>query len=250
MSGGTIVLARNVKKHSLKRTALTATVATVVIVCLSSGLASPAVKGPRRISGTSPYAPGCDTDIEAQGFGERIADTETEATLSVDPGNIHHLVAGWMQDLYRGYVTAWSRNSGATWTTSIVPGISRCSGGEYELAADPWLSTGPDGTTYLAGISLDLNDSPHPTGPPFLPFRSRIQVNRSSDGGRSWSPPSLVVGGEGRLHDKPSLVADPRRPGSAYIVWTEFLTPLGPPAEGIFFSRTTDGGQTWSPPLH
>lgn len=239
---------------SAKRILLALAVLGVVVVGIHLSSASggpPAVKGPLRVvSSASPYAPACDTDIERQGFGERIADTETEATLAVDPQNSRSLVAGWMQDLYRGYVTAWSKNSGATWTVSTVPGISRCSGDSYELAADPWLSAGPDSTTYLAGISLDLNDAPHPSGPPFLPFRSRLQVNRSSDGGRSWSPPAVVVAGEGRLHDKPSLVADPGRAGHAYVVWTEFLTPLGPPAEGISFSRTTDGGKTWSPPLH
>jgi hypothetical protein len=210
------------------------------------------VNGPHAISSTSPYPTGCGTDIEAQGFGERLANTETEPSLAADPNDSRNLVTAWMQDLYRGYVTAWSHNSGATWTTSTVAGISSCSGDgdAYELAADPWLSTGPDGITYLAGIALDLNDSPRPTGPPFLPFRSRLQVNRSLNGGRSWSPPAVVVGGEGRLHDKPSLVADPKKAGHAYIVWTEFLTPLGPPAEGISFSRTTDGGNTWSVPLH
>jgi hypothetical protein len=132
----------------------------------SSGAARPsAVNGPRGITGVSPYAPGCDTsDIEAQGFGERVADTETEAHLAVDPRNPRNLVVGWMQDLYRGYATAWSKNAGASWTTSIVPGNSRCSGDTFELAADPWLSTGPDGVTYLAGISLDLNDTPRPAG--------------------------------------------------------------------------------------
>jgi hypothetical protein len=237
--------------NRLRRTAWV--LGVLAVLTAGSSMASAdtgSVHRPRGISSTSPYDPGCGTDIESQGFGERIDDTETEATVTVDPRDGRRLVAGWMQDLYRGYATAWSTNAGATWTTSEVPGISRCSSDGFELAADPWLSTGPDGTTYLAGISLDLNDSPHPVGPPFLPFRSRLQVNRSTDGGRSWSPPAVVVGGEGRLHDKPALVADPRRPRHAYVVWTEFLTPLGPPAEGISFSRTTDGGRTWSAPLH
>src|SRR5688500_7340276 len=100
---------------------------------MSSAAAGPAaVNRPRAISHASPYAPGCDTDIEAQGFGERLADTETEPTLAVDPRDSRNLVAGWMQDLYRGYAAAWSSDSGATWTTSIVPGISRCSGDTYE----------------------------------------------------------------------------------------------------------------------
>lgn len=237
---------------SLKRIATATTMLVALLFAAPPATArQTAVNGPRAITGASPYAPGCDTsDIERQGYGERVADTETEPHLAVDPRNPRNLVAGWMQDLYRGYVTAWSKNAGATWRTSIVPGNSRCSGDTFELAADPWLSTGPDGITYLAGISLDLNDTPHAAGPPFLPFRTRLQVNRSSDGGRTWSAPVVVVGGEGRLHDKPSLTADPRRAGHAYVVWTEFLTPLGPPAEGISFSRTTDGGRTWSAPQH
>ncbi|MDQ3871777.1 MAG: glycoside hydrolase [Chloroflexota bacterium] len=209
-----------------------------------------AVNGPHEVASSSPYAHGCDTNIEQQGFGERITDAEAEPTLTVDPRDERRLVAAWMQDLYRGYVAAWSTNGGTKWHTSIVPGISRCSGDPYELAADPWLSTGPEGTTYLAGISLDINDAPRPSGPPFLPFRERLQVNRSTNGGRTWSAPAVIVGGEGRLHDKPSITADPGRAGHAYVVWTEYLTPLGPPPEGISFSRTTDGGQTWSPPMH
>jgi hypothetical protein len=182
--------------------------------------------------------------MSAKGFGDDVIDAESEPSLSVDPNDPRTLVAAWMQDLYQGYVAAWSKNGGSTWATVTVPGVSPCSGSEYELAADPWLSTGPDGTTYLAGISLDISETA-----PFLPFRSRLQVNRSTDGGRSWSEPAVVVAGSGRLHDKPSLVADPKIPGRAYVVWTEFLTATGPPADGIHFSRTGDGGKTWSVPV-
>jgi hypothetical protein len=177
------------------------------------------------------------------GYGDGVTNAETEPHLGVNPRDERNLVTAWMQDLYQGYVTAWSENGGLTWHTSLVPGNSRCSGSEYELAADPWVSFGPDGTAYLAGISLDLSDSV-----PRLPFRSRIQVNRSSDGGRTWSEPSVIIAGTGRLHDKPSMTADPGRAGWGYVVWTEFLTPLGPPADGIYFSRTMDGARTWSQP--
>ena len=226
----------------------------VALSCGAGAVSAPArtavVTEPRAITAASPYVAGCGTDIEQQGFGERVGHTETEPSLAADPRNPRRLVTAWMQDLYRGYAAAWSRNGGITWSTSIVPGLTLCTGGDSELAADPWLSTGPDGAVYLAGISLDVNDVPREAGPPYLPFRSRLQVNVSRNGGRSWSAPAEVVGGEGRLHDKPALVADPRRAGYAYVVWTEFLTPLGPPAEGISFSRTTDGGRSWSAPLH
>lgn len=203
----------------------------------------PATNGPRPVSGASPYAPGCGLDQAATGYGDGTAHTETEPTLSVDPTDPRRLVTAWMQDLYQGYVVASSRNGGSTWRTVTVPGVSPCTGDDYELAADPWLSTGPDGTVWLAGISLDLRESS-----PRLPYRTRLQVSTSPDGGLSWSAPSVVVAGTGRLHDKPSLVADPRRPGHAHVVWTEFLTALGPPADGIHLASTTDGGRTWSEP--
>ncbi len=202
-----------------------------------------AVNGPRAVTDASPYPARCGVDLAQAGFGDRVDDTETEPSLAADPNDPRRLVTAWMQDLYQGYAAAVSRNGGSTWTASgIVPGISACTGSEYEIAADPWLSIGPDGAVYLAGISLDLRESS-----PRLPFRSRLQVSRSDDRGASWSEPAAVVAGTGRLHDKPALVADPARPGHAYIVWTEFLTPLGPPADGIHFSRTSDGGATWSP---
>jgi hypothetical protein len=203
-----------------------------------------AVIGQRTISGASPYPPSCGIDMSQTGFGDGFNNAEAEPSLAVDPRNSLNFVAAWMQDLYQGYVVASSWNGGITWTTTTVPGVSPCSGSEYELAADPWLSIGPDGTTYLAGISLDITDTV-----PRLPFRSRLQVNRSTDNGSSWSEPAVIIAGTGRLHDKPSLTADPRNAGRAYVVWTEFLTPLGPPADGIYFSQTADGGQIWSVPL-
>lgn len=231
--------------HTLTTLSLSVTAVLLIAMSVATAVARPAaVNGPRRISAASPYPAGCGIDMSAKGFGDDVIDAEAEPSLSVDPNDSRTLVAAWMQDLYQGYVAAWSKNGGATWTTVTVPGVSPCSGSEYELAADPWLSTGPDGTTYLAGFSLDISETA-----PFLPFRSKLQVNRSTDGGRSWSEPAVVVAGTGLLHDKPSLVADPHLPGRAYIVWTEFLSLLGPPADGIYFSRTSDGGETWSVPV-
>jgi hypothetical protein len=202
------------------------------------------VIGPRSITSASPFPKGCGVDLSQLGYGDAVADAETEPHLAVDPRDERNLLTAWMQDLYQGYAAAWSANGGLTWHTSRVPGNSPCTGSDYELAADPWLSIGPDGTAYLSGISLDLSDST-----PRLPVRSRIQVNRSNDGGRTWSEPSVIIAGTGRLHDKPSITADPHVAGQAYAVWTEFLTPLGPPADGIYFSRTTDAARTWSQPM-
>src|SRR5262249_52384225 len=48
---------------------------------------------------------------------------------------------------------------------------------------------------------------------------------------------------------KPSLTADPRRPGTAYVVWSDYLRS-GPPGteSDELLSITHDGGRSWSAP--
>lgn len=196
-----------------------------------------------RVSGASPYEPAC-FDVEAGGLGRGFQDAETEVTLAVDPRRPSRLIAGWMQDLYAGYATAASADGGATWSApTVVPGVSTCSGGDAELGADPWLSIGADGTAYLSGFSLDLPDPAVPA-----PVRSRLQVNTSRDGGRSWSSPRVIADDLVTLHDKPAVTADPHRAGRAYLVWTQESTAFGPLSTGISFVRTSDAGVTWSTP--
>lgn len=195
------------------------------------------------ISAASRYPEDCGPDIEAAGLGEGFEDAETEATVAVDPRHPRSLIAAWMQDLYLGYVGAFSRDGGATWKNAAVPGNSHCSGGELDISADPWLSIGMDGTAYLAGFSLDL---PSPELP--VPVRSQLQVNTSRDHGRSWSAPSVVAGGLIANHDQPSVTADPATPDTAYVVWQEFPNALEPVSIDVEFSRTSDSGANWSPP--
>jgi hypothetical protein len=50
--------------------------------------------------------------------------------------------------------------------------------------------------------------------------------------------------------DLPALAADPRRAGRAYAVWTRLEHRYGKlqSVSAVVFSRTVDGGRTWSPP--
>lgn len=233
-------------KATRSRQARWATI-TVVAVLAATGTGPGAALDPApglvRVSAASPFAPDCGVDIRAAGFGDGFADTEAEVSLAVDPGDPAVLVAAWMQDLYQGYVTATSTDGGASWTTTPVPGTSTCSGGDYDLAADPWLSIGRDGRTYLAGFSLDLPDEGVPA-----PHRTRLQVSTSDDAGRSWAAPVVVAAGLGALHDKPAVTAHPTRAGTAYLVWTEESTAFGPLSSGVHLAVTGDGGRTWSEP--
>ena len=197
------------------------------------------------ISGTSPFLAGCGVDMDATtpSLGQGSDDAESEPTIAVNPTRPKNLVAAWMQDLFQGYVAASSHDGGRTWTTRRVPGNSACSGGDMEIAADPWLSVGGDGTTYLAGFSLDLPDETIA-----VPVRTRLQVNVSHDGGRTWSSPQTIAAGAALLHDKPAITADPHVPCTAHAVWMETATAFGG-SIGAVTSRTGDCGRSWSAPL-
>lgn len=198
---------------------------------------------PMRISGSSPFEAGCASDPVAP-FGERSEDAEVETDIAVNPNDPDNIVIVWMQDIFSGLVSAATRDGGAHWTIVPVPGTSACSGGDLDIAADPTVAFGPDGTAYLSGFSLDL---PIPEMP--LPQRTRLFVTTSDDGGFNWKDPVEVVGGYGTLHDMPTLTPDPVHGCKAYVLWTENSTAFGPKNLALEFSRTNDCGATWAAPV-
>ncbi|MGH9773831.1 MAG: sialidase family protein [Candidatus Acidiferrales bacterium] len=83
--------------------------------------------------------------------------------------------------------------------------------------------------------------------------RNGIFIRRSPDGGKTWEPKEITVIAQPTkpgipFEDKPDIVADNTDgpyAGNLYIGWTEFtLTETV-----ILFSRSTDGGETWSAPV-
>jgi hypothetical protein len=72
---------------------------------------------------------------------------------------------------------------------------------------------------------------------------------RSTDGGRSWpGEPIPVSPGAQRLVIGVHVVADTRDPQTFYAVWLEYLSGIvsGTGTNTYQFSKSTDGGQTWS----
>lgn len=193
-------------------------------------MASPAaakgvrVYGPKVISRDTPLAESCD--------GLR---QESETMIAVDPRRPRHLVATWDQDLHKSSVVATSRNAGRSWRLSTVPGISKCTGGVSDEVVDPWASIGRRGVAYLATLPFSV---------------SGFLVNRSSDGGTSWSAPATADPTAGLTDDWPTVVADPRRSRRLYLTWVRY-TYSGNALTGgdARFSRSADGGRTFSAPV-
>jgi BNR repeat protein len=186
----------------------------------------------RDISGPSPFAPdGCGLDTTDQG-------AEYTPVLAVNPARRRNLIAIYSQDDEISTVVSASRDGGRRWRQVPVPGLSRCTGGIYSNAFDPDVAVGPDGIAYLSTAVSEGN-----------PSTWRVLVNVSMDGGFSWAAP-VTIDEQGPFpiaaDDFPVVAADPHRPRTAYLVWNRILfLALASPQ---MFSRTTDGGTTWTPP--
>jgi hypothetical protein len=168
---------------------------------------------------------------------------ETETYVAVDPTNPNHAVVAWFQDLADGIVSAATFNGGATWQEAVVPGLTLCSGGTYPTAANPWVTFAADGhSVYVASIENHFFEQSD--------RGNAIRVNKSSDGGVSWGAPVTLIENPnaGFFNDKPSITADPRDPNSVHVVWNRFShSHLATARDQVYFTRTTDGGQTWEP---
>ncbi|MFA5890274.1 MAG: sialidase family protein [Actinomycetota bacterium] len=202
-----------------------------------------------QVTDASPFTATC-----GEPTGVPQMDSEVEVSQAVDPHDPDHLVMAWQQDRYsdrggaQGIGAAASFDGGATWSTSTVPGVSTCSGGMFQRATDPWVAIGADGATYVMSLSYDPGPSVvgGTTAEGFTNLANSVLINRSGDGGLTWDAPTVVAVSPGVLfHDKETLTADPNTPGLLYAVWNVYPTSVGFPV----FSRSEDGGRTWTPPV-
>jgi hypothetical protein len=227
-------------------------------------LASTASAGPYTLastataSGPTPFS-GCTADnvaLQESVLGSVLfPNAEPEPRADVNPTNSSNIVGAYQQDRWsdggaRGLVASWSKDGGATWHPVVIPGVSKCSGSTiYDRASDPWVSFAPNGDLYAISLSFG-----------FLAPHNAILVNKSTNGGESWGAPIAVAADDTNGLDKQSITADPFDSNFVYAAWDRFVSPPGFPPSDLgrfhaasyvqqaFFSRTTNGGASWSAP--
>jgi Neuraminidase (sialidase) len=237
--------------------------AAVTIALPASAAAAAASVAPLSlVSEPSPFA-GCTGGLNpGSPPGTNYVNAEVEPSVAVDPASRSHLIAVFQQDRWsnggaRGLVTAVSADGGSTWKEPTPPAFSTCAGGTaanggaYDRSSDPWVSIGPDGRAYQVSLSVNAAQT-----------ISAILASTSTDGGTTWTGPATIQRDNSPDHfvfnDKESVTADPFKAGTAYVVWDRSRFPsdsanVNAAHSSAFrgdpmFSKTTDGGQTWSTP--
>jgi len=208
------------------------------------------------VSGPSPFA---SCTIGGSSTGTNYVNAEVEPWLAVNPHDPTNLIGAWQQDRWsdggaHGLVAGFSFDGGNTWGEAPLP-FSACAPGtpaalQYERASDPWVSVGPDGTAYTVSISFNASNN-----------NNAVAAAVSRNGGQTWDNVNVLLADNEPtaqfFNDKESVTANPFRAGEAYAVWDRLESPNDNPYANLhtaafrgptFFSKTVDGGRTWSSP--
>ena len=211
----------------------------VVITSMAQVPSPPALEAPSRF----PHAPGpvsfSPPPIQASAFGASRqvnvdwlgnnipGDAANEPSLCIDPKDPRRIAIGWRQfdnvtSDFRQAGWGYSTNGGTTW---IFPGLIETN----VFRSDPVLASDADGSFYY--LSLQITPVFH------------CDLRKSRDGGASWQLLGPAVGG-----DKAWMTIDTTSGigrGNIYQAWSLSENTYG----NRTFSRSSDGGLTWSDPI-
>jgi hypothetical protein len=200
---------------------------------------------------------GAPTNVRAnQDCGLR---RQAEEQVAVNPADAGNIVVG-QNDSRVGFNQTgvdWSIDGGRRWGDYSVPTrFQNCAGLGYDAASDPSMAFDAAGNMYYTAVLFDVNDPV-----------SGLMVWKSdanNKGSFLHNPASELSAGPAIVSencadfnlspDKELIAADafPSSPfaGNVYLTWTLFDFSCGGfCASAINFSRSTDGGNTWSPPV-
>lgn len=141
---------------------------------------------------------------------------------------------------------AVSRDGGSSW--KVATGTAPA---DYRVSGDVSVTYDKHGAAILCYIAFDKLGTENYWARGAT--RNGIFVRRSADGGATWDTQAHEVIAQSTkpgipFEDKPYIVADntnSKYAGNLYVGWTEFRIN----ESVILFSRSSDGGLTWSTPI-
>ena len=196
-----------------------------LVFVLSTTLLAYAGGGLKQIS-NDPF-----TNKTSQHMTELEPDTYAFGNTIVSAFQVGRFYNGGASDI--GWAT--STDGGATFTNGFLPGITVFKGGPYGRASDASVAFDAKHNVWMIS-SLGL----FPNGNTSV---VDVIVNRSTDGGLTWSKP-VAVNATGEFNDKNWTVCDDTASSPFYgNCYTEFdNASVG---DQIQMSTSTDGGKTW-----
>jgi hypothetical protein len=244
--------------HAIRPRRIVVVTAAFVLFAAPAAWGSTASVGAvQRVSGSSPFA-GCTADDVAGQPGTVYLNSEVEpwvaaSTVDRNGDGALDVIGGYQQDRWyngaaRGvYSSVWYQGA---WRQVALPGTSICAGGVDPRATDPWVTFSPNGVAYYLTLSTSAGND------------SAMLVNRSTDGGLTWSPPVTLIRENSvfNFNDKNSITADPFDSNYVYAIWDRSRFPsdkrelhsiAGFPRSirsDAILVRTTNGGRTWEAP--
>jgi BNR repeat protein len=177
--------------------------------------------------GFRPFVRATQSEVSVAAFGRHIVNTFNDSAgihVSPNPGG-----PGLIVDRVQLSTFSVSNDGGKTWKSGSMPP----SVGAAETFGDPSIAVDRNGVFYFANLAADT-------------VHGTIQVNKSTDGGNTWSPGVVVQ--EDDASDKEWIAVGPDPTSrklsrdNVYVTWTSFQ----PAACELRFGRSTDGGVTWT----
>src|SRR5439155_7700402 len=175
-------------------------------------------------AGFRPFVRATQSEISAAAFGRNIVVTyNNSAGIHVSPSG-----PGLIVDRVQISGFSVSSDGGQTWKSGFMPPAA----GASLTFGDPSIGVDRRGVFYFAGLGANASGL------------STIQVNKSVDGGSTWSPAVIVQQDDGSDKEWLAVGPDPaiKNRDNVYVTWTSFQ----PTRCELRFGRSTDGGATWT----
>src|SRR5713101_4089715 len=215
-----------------------------------------------RVAHAQPAVPATNVQVNQVFAGPFPTNKQNEPSLAQNPKNSLNLISGSNDEIAEPACTNTTPSScpfvvgvqtsgfyasfdgGKTWPCQGVIDLS--SFNEYSFG-DPSQAFDSKGNAYYGGLAFPF---PATADQAATGLQPDFFVAKSTDGGCTYSSAAKVSGASPAIFDDKDAITADSNPSSpfhdnVYASWTKFV--LG--GDQIVFSRSTDGGVTWSNPL-